>query len=197
MKKAIILCEILVVIFIALKIFSIFFLNKMDGSGLPPWFLGTAIAEPSIRALQSGSGDVDDRLAHERKLLASLMERQQQLDGREALLRSEEKRLEALKKEIVQKIESLRELEEKLTTPLEEKKASEEKRFKDLAKIYEAAPPRQVGTILEKMDNKTAAGILMHMNSKKAGAVWGFLSPERSVEIAGEITKAGSVVPHQ
>ena len=193
----IILCEILVVVFIAVKIFSVCVLKNMDGSGLPPWFLGMAIAEPSIRTLPGGPIDVDEQLAGERKLLASLMERQRQLDSRESLIRSEEKRLEALKKEIVLKIERLRELEEKLTTSLEANKVSDEKRFKDLDKVYEAAQPQQVGTILEKIDNQTAAGILMNMNNKKAGAVWGYISPARSVEIAREITKAGKIVPHQ
>jgi flagellar motility protein MotE (MotC chaperone) len=38
------------------------------------------------------------------------------------------------------------------------------------------------------MDNKTAAGIIMQMNTKKAGAVWGHLDPEKAVEIAKTIS---------
>ncbi len=184
----IILCEILVVLFIAVKFVSVGgFLNRVEGSGMAPWFLGSALADPAYRGLQ-GPQDVDEQLTGERKLLASLTERQQQLDSREGLLKSEEKRLESLKKEIIQKIEHLRALEERLTVPLEANATADEKRFKDLARVYESAPPQQVGTILEKMDTKTAAGILMNMNNKKAGAIWGYINPARSVEIAKEIT---------
>jgi flagellar motility protein MotE (MotC chaperone) len=98
--------------------------------------------------------------------------------------------LESLKKEIIQKIEALKGLEEKLTSPLEATATADNKRFRDLAKNYEAAPPQQVGTILERMDTKMAAGILMNMNNKKAGAIWAFISPGRSVEIAKEITNS-------
>jgi flagellar motility protein MotE (MotC chaperone) len=188
MKKAIVLCEILVAIFIVLKLFSLGgFLKKAELSGISPWFLGMAIAEPSNRYVPQ---DIDDQLTAERKLLASLTERQQQLDSREVLLKAEEKRLESLKKEIIQKIEALKGLEEKLTSPLEATATADNKRFRDLAKNYEAAPPQQVGTILERMDTKMAAGILMNMNNKKAGAIWAFISPGRSVEIAKEITNS-------
>jgi flagellar motility protein MotE (MotC chaperone) len=37
------------------------------------------------------------------------------------------------------------------------------------------------------MDSKTAAGIIMQMNVKKAGAVWGELNPEKAVEITKAI----------
>ncbi len=199
MKKLIILCEILVIVFIAIKFFAVSgVLNRVDGPGISPWFLGMAMAEPSVRALQPQ--DVDEQLTNERKLLASLTERQQQMDGRESYLKAEERRLEDLKKEIVQKIENLRALEEKLTSTLDAGLNADEKRFKDLAKVYEAAPPQQVGIILEKMDTKTAAGILMNMNSKKAGAIWGFITPARSVEIAKEITNsqaASAAAPRQ
>lgn len=187
MKRAIVLCEILVIIFIVAKFISVGgFLSKING-GMAPWFLGSALAELSYK---QGPQDVDEQLTGERKLLASLTERQQQLDSREGFLRSEEKRLEALRKEIVQKIESLKAIEEKLAVPLEAKATEDDKRYKDLAKVYGSAPPQQVGVILEKMDTKTAANILMNMNNKKAGAIWGYISPARSVEIAKEITQS-------
>ena len=67
-------------------------------------------------------------------------------------------------------------------------KAAEDKRLRDLATVFEATPPAQAGPMLEKMDRKLAAGILMNMKSKKAGAIWGHLSAQRAAEIAREIT---------
>jgi flagellar motility protein MotE (MotC chaperone) len=37
------------------------------------------------------------------------------------------------------------------------------------------------------MDSKTAAGIIIQMNVKKAGAVWGHLNPEKAVKITEAI----------
>jgi flagellar motility protein MotE (MotC chaperone) len=38
------------------------------------------------------------------------------------------------------------------------------------------------------MDKKLAAGIIMNMKSKKAGAIWGYIGAQRAAEIAKEIT---------
>jgi flagellar motility protein MotE (MotC chaperone) len=191
MKKVIILCEILVVVFIAVKLVTVSgMLKNLDPSG-GSWFPGLALADPASKSAQPAqSQDMEDQLTNERKLLASLTERQQQLDSRENNLKAEEKRLEGLKREIIQKIDHLRGQEEKLKTAVEVSITADDKKFKDLARVYEAAPAQQVGTILEKMDTKTAAGILMNMNSKKAGAIWGYINTARSVEIAKEITSS-------
>ncbi len=86
-------------------------------------------------------------------------------------------------------------LEERLGASLEEEKTSENKRYKDLAKVYDAAPPDKVGSMLEKMDTKTAAGITMNMKRDKAGAVLGYLSPQKAIEITREITRVSGKTP--
>jgi len=125
---------------------------------------------------------LDDNLANEKKLMDHLMERQKELEARENLLMSEEKKLDGLKQEIVAKIENLRILEEKLSIPL----AAEEKKFQDLAKVYESTPPEQIAAILEKMDTQMAAAIISNMNNKKAGRVLAHLSSTKAVDIAKE-----------
>jgi flagellar motility protein MotE (MotC chaperone) len=89
----------------------------------------------------------------------------------------------------------LKALEERLGASLEEEKTSENKRYKDLAKVYDAAPPDKVGSMLEKMDTKTAAGITMNMKRDKAGAVLGYLSPQKAIEITREITRVSGKTP--
>ena len=127
-------------------------------------------------------------MARERKLAASLADREKQLDSRESAIKEEEKKLQVLKSEIVAKIDALKGLEDKLSGMLDAVKAVEDKRLKDLATVFEATTPAQAGTMLERMDKKLAAGIIMNMKSKKAGAVWGHIEPQRAAEIAKEIT---------
>jgi flagellar motility protein MotE (MotC chaperone) len=124
--------------------------------------------------------------------------KQQELDNRENSLMAEEQRIQALKQEIVAKIDMLRALEERLGAVIEVDKSSEGKKYKDLAKVYDSAPPDKVGPMLEKMDTKTAAGITMNMKRDRAGAVLGYLSPEKAIEITREITRAsGKAQPQQ
>ena len=131
----------------------------------------------------------EDSLARERKLMASLLEKEEQVESRENALKAEEKKLAALKGEIVTKIDALKSLEEKLGVMLDQTRAVEDKRYKDLANVFEATPPAQAGSMLERLDKKTAAGILMNMKSKKAGAVWGHINPQKAAEITKEITQ--------
>ena len=113
-------------------------------------------------------------------------------DGADAVIKGaikeEEKKLQALKGEIVAKIDTLKGLEDKLSGMLDTVKSAEDKRLKDLATVFEATAPAQAGPMLEKMDKKLAAGIIMNMKSKKAGAIWGHISAQRAAEIAKEIT---------
>ncbi len=184
-KKLIVACEILIFVLFVAKILALGGIIKKAESTYTFFPLNQAQADPSL----AGSGGyavrdvLDGGLTEEKKLMDHLTERQRQLDLRENLLRSEEKRLDSLKQEIVAKIENLRVLEEKLSVPL----AGEDKKVKDLAKVYEATPPAQVGSILEKMDRKTAAAIISSMSNKKAGQIWGHMSPAKAVEIAKEL----------
>lgn len=138
---------------------------------------------------------LEDPLSRERALMKTLEQKEQELNDRESRLSAEEQRTQALKQEIVAKIETLKALEERLGASLEEEKTSENKRYKDLAKVYDAAPPDKVGSMLEKMDTKTAAGITMNMKRDKAGAVLGYLSPQKAIEITREITRVSGKTP--
>jgi len=145
-----------------------------------------ALAPPKQNPAKEEKGDA---LAKQRDLAAALMAKKAELESRENNLRAEEQRLLALRKEITEKIALLKVQEEKLTAVLEGAQTSETKRYKEMAKVYEAAPAAKAGSMLEKLDVKTAAGITMNMKKDKAGAIWGYISPQKAVEITKEITR--------
>jgi flagellar motility protein MotE (MotC chaperone) len=142
-------------------------------------------------AVKKDKDTLDEDLSKQRDLVAALLAKKNELDNRENGLRSEEQRLLALRKEITEKITLLKGQQEKLTTILDANQAAEIKRYKEMAKVYEAAPPAKAGAMMEKLDIKTAAGITMNMKKDKAGAVWGYISAQKAVEITKEITRAG------
>ena len=131
----------------------------------------------------------EDSLLRERKLLSLLLEKQKAIDEREIFLKTEEKRLNSLRDEILSKIDGLREIEGRLTVLLETVEGINDEKYRSLAKVYESVPPARAGSMLEKLDTKTAAAILMNMKSKKAGVILGHVDPVKSVKITKEITR--------
>jgi len=192
MKKAVIAVEILIVFLFMAKILVIGeIVTRSEFSDYLSWSVKSALADSSPQA-NTGSQAKDisvDSLATERNLMSTLQERRRQLEDRENLIKFEEKKINSLRSEIVARMEIIRGREEKMVSPQESTRAEDIARFRDLAKVYESTPPEKVGALLNKMDSKTAAGIIMQMNVKKAGAVWGQLNPEKAVEVTKAIAR--------
>jgi flagellar motility protein MotE (MotC chaperone) len=191
MKRIFIAFEILVVFLFVVKLFAIGeIVKRSELYNISLWSVNPALADSSSQTTGSTlvKDAFEDTLANERNLMVSLEDRRRQLEDRENFISFEEKRLNSLKKEIIAKIEILHGPEGK-TAFSQEADKEENKRIKELAKEYDATPPDKVATLFSRMDNKTAAGIIMQMKNKKAGAVWEFFNPEKAVEIAKTITK--------
>ena len=209
MKKLLIGVQILILVLILTKVASVVGLvKKSDILSAASLITSQALAQPPAASPASGAASVvtpvasgqpanetsDDSLVKERDLATALLAKKNELDNRENTLRTEEQRLLALRKEITDKIVLLKSQEEKLTSVLEASKTAEVKRYKDMAKVYEATPPAKAGKMLEQLDIKTAAGITMNMKKDKAGAIWGYISPQKAVEITKEITRTAQAV---
>ena len=210
MKKFIIVIEIMLLILILAKVTSVFgLLKKTDISSDASLITTQAMAQQSaetkdaaVSAAVPASGakpvvapkekdTLDEELIKQRDLATALLAKKIELDNRENSLRAEEQRLLVLRKEITEKITLLKGQEEKLSAMFDANQNTDIKRYKEMAKVYEAAPPAKAGAMLEKLDIKTAAGITMNMKKDKAGAVWGFISSQKAVEITKEITRSG------
>ena len=190
MKKLIVVCEILILFIFLAKIVAVGGILKISETADRLMTVDHASADsPVVGDNDHPVKDVcKDSLLQERELLSSLLEKQKELKDRERLLSSEEKRLNSLKNEILSRINKLREMEEKLSGLLETIKETDNNRYKDLAKVYESTPPARASSMLEKLDKRTAAAIIMNMKSKKAGAIMGHINPTRAAEITKEIT---------
>lgn len=202
MKKIIIGIQILILVLILIKAASVVgLIKKTDFLSATSLTTRQALAESTVASPAAGkmpsalrqpvNETAADDLTTVRDLATALAAKKSELDKRENSLRAEEQRLLALKKEITDKIVLLKSQEEKLTSALENHKADDLKRYKDMAKVYESAPPAKAGKMLEQLDIKTAAGITMNMKKDKAGAVWGYITPQKAAAITKEITQAG------
>lgn len=136
----------------------------------------------------------DDGLQKERDLFALLQKRQNELEARETAVKAEEQKIADLKKEILQKIDALKQLQTQLSPVMEMERTNEMKRIKDLAKVYEAAPPEKAAAAIEKLGVKTAALLTINMKRDRAGLILGHLTPLKAVAITNEITRSNQTV---
>jgi flagellar motility protein MotE (MotC chaperone) len=193
MKKLIISCQIIIMMLFIMKI--LFFTEAIHKTSLfsawPGIYLDQAIAQPptSINPALNHGDIADDDLRKERDLFVLLQKKQKELEARENAIKSEEQKLIALKGEIIQKIDMLKLLEAQLSPMLDNEKTNDAKRLKDLAKVYEAAPPEKAAAAIEKLGVKTAATLTINMKRDRAGSILGYLSPQKAVDITNEITR--------
>lgn len=193
MKRFIVSCQVAIAALFVIKI--LFLTEALQIDSISPMLslehAGQAIAQTTKPGTPAPEvKDVlDDPLKKERELLASLQKRQKELDIRESGLKAEEQKVLALKKEIMEKIDALKSLEAQLSSKLDADKTNDTKSLKDLAKVYEAAPPQKAAAMLEKLDVRTAAGITINMKRERAGLIWGHLTPQKAVAITNEVTR--------
>ncbi len=193
MKKCLLIVQILAVLIFVAKIAAV--AEMMQKPEKAPVASKTVKKTPTEGPRQGTAPAIkdipEDGMVKARDLFKSLEAKKSELEKREQSLKSEEQRLLALKKEIVDKIEFLRTEEERFNALKDSHKTVESQRYKDLAKVLETTPPAKAGVMLEQLDVQTAAGITMNMKRDKAGAIWGYLSPQKAVEITREVTRAG------
>jgi flagellar motility protein MotE (MotC chaperone) len=192
MKKIIAFVQVLVFLFFALKIAGL--AGAVQKTAAPQKVeTETPISRGNYAKITdiepSGIKGGDELAADSKTFLRAVEDKQKTLDKREVSLKLEEQRLVALKNEILEKIELLKAEQEKFNAALSSFKTADTKRYKDLAKVFDSTPPAKAGAMLEIMDTKTAAGITMNMKKEKAGALWGYITPQKAIEITQEITR--------
>ena len=185
------------IFFMSIIVFMFFhasaMMKNMGDSDFALWSFSPVLAQPRPGEAAAPRDETKATSLQDGNLMHNLLEKQKELDNREKALREEEGKLEALKKDVTEKMEALRILEERMSPSMESQKAEKDKKYQSLAKIYEVTPPGKAAAIFERMDRKMAAEIMLRMNSKKAGAIWAHINHEAGVQIAREMTSSQSV----
>lgn len=181
MKQVILICKVVVIVVLLSKIAGLAGIMGIVPSFRASWSVEEAVAEEGRFGLETSAEAGGIRLKEERELLKLLIARERELTRRETALAAEEERLRILKGEIISQIDTLGSMMESI-------RVIDDKQHEDLAKVYEATPPAQAGAMLERLDRRTAAAIIMRMRSRQAGEIWGHLDPDTAAAITREIT---------
>lgn len=122
-------------------------------------------------------------------LIASLNEEKKNFELKKKELEIKEDNLKSVKREIEDKLAQMQLLKAEVTVMIKQQEAANEVNIKKLAKVYESAPPQQAGLLLSNIDVDIAAKILLKMNSRKAGVVWGFVEAKKAALISKKLAK--------
>jgi flagellar motility protein MotE (MotC chaperone) len=155
-------------------------------------FLDQAVAqeEPMEEVMEAPGPAADGE--QELISLSLLDKKSKELESRERKLKQEEDRLNQLKAEIENILESLTQREAGIDKSIKElitlRETLEEQELKKLAQVFESTPPEQAGPMFDKFDVRLAAKILFRMKGRYAGKIWGFVDPDQAVRISEELS---------
>ena len=140
--------------------------------------------------------DPDAKAAEEAKIIFEGLElRRQSLKQQEERILKEQNNLKILKKELEEKIAelekthrlidiSLEKLEKKKSEKVMKKEAAEEKKMKQLVKVYSNMKPKSAGQIINNMDIAVAEKIIRNMKGEPAGKILSYVESSRAAAIS-------------
>jgi flagellar motility protein MotE (MotC chaperone) len=130
--------------------------------------------------------------AGERAVLESLQERRRELekrardlDMRESLLKTAEKRLEA-------KLLELKSMEAKVDGAAGARDKAEAQQLKNIVSMYENMKPKDAAKIFDRLELSILVGVSSQMNPRKMSEVLAQMSPEAAERLTVEIARRAS-----
>jgi flagellar motility protein MotE (MotC chaperone) len=142
-------------------------------------------------------GDADNNKATEdvKLMLDGLEEKRIQLQKQEERIQLEQKKLNGLKQELEDKmaeLERTHELIEQSLARLDRKKSEkerlreeeEDRKIKQLVKVYSNMKPKQAGEIINKMDIVIAEKIFLSMKGEAAGQILSYVDSAKAAQIS-------------
>lgn len=127
--------------------------------------------------------------ASERALLERLQARRQELetrarevDIRESLLKSAEKRIEG-------KVEELKGVENRISAAQEQKAAAEGVKFKSIVTMYEGMKPKDAAKIFDRLDMAVLIEVASQIAPRKMSDIMGLMTPEAAERLTVELAR--------
>jgi flagellar motility protein MotE (MotC chaperone) len=111
-----------------------------------------------------------------------------ELKEKEDLLKQEEQRLNILKKEVEEKIETYTKLLAQVEATIKKVEQVKGEKLENVVKAYESMPPEDAAARLSVLDDTTTLLIMSRMKSKKAGAIIALMKPEKAAALTKKMT---------
>ncbi len=122
-------------------------------------------------------------------LLASLRDREVELDRRTRELDERERTLEQLEERVNGRLDEIRTIQRDVEARILEWEGQDDARIKRLAKVYESMPPDSVAPLLENLEIDLATSIVSRMKAKKSGAVLAVMEREEALVLSRRVAR--------
>jgi flagellar motility protein MotE (MotC chaperone) len=133
-------------------------------------------AQPQISASERA---ILERLQSRRQEIEA---RQREIDIRESLLKSAEKRIE-------NKVEEMKAVETRIFATQAEQKAAEAQRMKGLVTMYEGMKPKDAARVFDRLEMGVLIEIASQIAPRKMSDIMGLMSPEAAERLTVEMAR--------
>lgn len=133
-------------------------------------------AQPQISASERA---ILERLQSRRQEIEA---RQREIDIRESLLKSAEKRIE-------NKVEEMKAVETRISATQAEQKAAEAQRMKGLVTMYEGMKPKDAARVFDRLEMGVLIEIASQIAPRKMSDIMGLMAPEAAERLTVEMAR--------
>ena len=109
-----------------------------------------------------------------------LVDKEKELDEREARLVDLEAKLQLEKQELDKKIQTLEQTRRDIASKLENRVAADEENITKLVGVYSNMKPQTAAQVISKLDDELAINILKRMKKQEAGSILNFIDAEKA-----------------
>jgi flagellar motility protein MotE (MotC chaperone) len=128
-------------------------------------------------------------LASERALLERLQARRQELEARAREIDIRENLLKSAEKRIEGKVEELKAVESRIGAATEQKKEAEDARLKGLVTMYEGMKPKDAAKVFDRLEMPVLFEIASKIAPRKMSDILGLMSPEAAERLTVEMAR--------
>jgi flagellar motility protein MotE (MotC chaperone) len=140
---------------------------------------GTVLLPESIQAVSPSERAILERLQARRLELEA---RAREIDIRENLLKSAEKRIEG-------RVEELKAVESRITTATEQKNEADAARFKGIITMYEGMKPKDAAKVFDRLEMPVLFEIASKIAPRKMSDILGLMSAEAAERLTVEMAR--------
>lgn len=122
------------------------------------------------------------------ELFKAVEKKQMELKEKENQLRQEEKRIEALRRDVDERTEKYIKILAQIESLLKKIEQVKEQNFDHIIKTYEAMPPEDAAAKLSAIDEELAVKIISKMKYKKAAAIMALMDTKKAANITQSLS---------
>ena len=127
--------------------------------------------------------------ASERAILERLQARRQEIEARQREIDIRESLLKSAEKRIENKVDEMKAVESRISTTQAEHKAAEAQRMKGLVTMYEGMKPKDAARVFDRLEMGVLIEIASQIAPRKMSDIMGVMSPEAAERLTVEMAR--------